>query len=285
MTFSSFEDSGLSPGLTQVHRIFTAFILIMLLIWNMGCDSNNSVEPDTEPPAIPRGVVSITGNGQVTIEWFPNGERDLAGYKIWRSRDNENFDLLAKVSSGTVRYVDRDVRNGTTYYYAISAFDGDDNESDFSPEEVSDTPRPSGNNVTLNEFALFSERSGFDFSQPERGAIAWDSPTTDVYLGLDTVVNVRYMYSDNFTEMQDMGYHESFDDVDVSPVQGFTVEFVELLPGHVYVFYTPDGNYAKIRVLSVSDNSVTFDWAYQIAPDNPELAPSLHPESQKRGPR
>lgn len=271
MTFTSF-----SPGLTHLHRIFAAFLLITPLFWALGCDSNNSVAPDTEPPAIPRGVVSITGNGQVTIEWFPNGESDLAGYKIWRSGDNENFDLLTQVSSGDVRYIDRDVRNGMTYFYAISAFDHDNNESDLSPEKVSDTPRPSGNNVTLNEFTLFPERSGFDFSQPERGAIAWDSPTTDVYFGLDTVVNVLYLYSDNLTEMQDMGYHESFDALDVSPVQGFTIEFVELLPGHVYVLYTPDGNYAKIHVVSVSDNSVTFDWAYQIDPNNPELAPPLH---------
>ncbi len=269
--------------LTHVHRIFAAFLLITPLFWALGCDSNNSVAPDTEPPAIPRGVFSITGDGQVTIEWFPNGERDLAGYKIWRSGDNENFDLLTQVSSGEVRYVDRDVRNGTTYFYAISAFDHDGNESDLSPEKVSDTPRPSGNNVTLNEFTLFPERSGFDFSRPERGAIAWNTLTTDVYFGFDIVINVSYLYSDNLTEMQDMGYHESFDDLDVSPVQGFTALFVELLPGHVYVFYTPDGNYAKIHVVSVSDNSVTFDWAYQIDPDNPELAPSLYPENQKAG--
>ena len=269
--------------LTQIHRMLTVFLLMISLLWNLGCDSDDSIELDTEPPAIPRGVVSITGNGQVTIEWFPNGERDLAGYKIWRSRDNEDFDFLAEVSSGTFRYVDRDVRNGTTYYYAVTAFDHDDNESDLSPEEISDTPRPSGNNVTLNDFNLFPGRSGFDFSQPERGAIAWDLPSTDVYFGLDTVVNVRYLYSDNLTEMQDMGYHESFDAVDASPARGFTTEFVELLEGHVYVLYTPDGNYAKIHVIAVSDNSVTFDWAYQIDPDNPELAPPLHPENRKAG--
>jgi hypothetical protein len=85
------------------------------------------------------------------------------------------------------------------------------------------------------------------------------------------------MYSDNNTLMQDMGYRDSMDGLDEAPLYdlGYTELFVELLKGHVYAFNTPDGNYAKIRVIDVSDASVTFDWAYQIDPDNPELAPSL----------
>ena len=263
--------------LTQIHRTLTAFLFVVapcFLI--LGCDSTD----DTEPPATPRGVRSITGDGQVTIEWFPNGESDLAGYKIWRDEDNnEEFDLLAEVSPDTspavdrVGFVDEDVSNGITYSYAVSAVDHDGNESELSPEVVSDTPRPSGNNITLNEFNLFPDRSGFDFSQPARGAITWDLPATDVYFGFDTEVLVPYLYSDNFTEMQDMGYHDRFDEVDISPVRGFTTEFVELIEGHVYTLFTPDGNFAKMHVIAVSDTAVTFDWAYQIDPDNPQLAP------------
>ena len=263
--------------LTRVDRTPIALLLIALFPWCLGCgSSDDSVAPDTEPPAIPRGVESITGDGQVIIEWFPNGESDLAGYKAWRSRDNENFDLLARVSVDEFRYVDRDIRNSVTYYYAVSAFDFDGNESDLSPEEISDTPRPAGNNATLNEFTLFPERSGFDFSNPEDGAIAWDLATTDVYFAFDPEVGTHYLYSDNLTEMQDMGYHESSEEVDVSPPRGFTIEFVELIEGHVYVFYTPDGNFAKIHVVALSDNAFTFDWAYQTDPDNPQLAPPLH---------
>ncbi|MCZ6676949.1 MAG: hypothetical protein O7E52_06840 [Candidatus Poribacteria bacterium] len=272
--------------LTQVHRILTAFFFVLApFLGILGCDSDDDLvlEPDTEPPAVPRGIRSITGDGQVAIEWFPNGEGDLAGYQIWRDDDNDKvFDLLEEVSAGDSRYVDRDVRNGITYYYAVSAFDLDNNESDLSPE-VSDTPRPAGNNVTLNNFSLSPERSGFDFSRPERGAIAWDLPTTDVYFGLGTatsdnfvVENVSYLYSDNSTEMQDMGYHDRFDEIDVSPDLGFTTDFVELIEGHVYTLNTPERNFAKIHIVSISDNSVTFDWAYQLDPDNPELAPPLN---------
>ena len=274
---------------TQIYRFITAFLLVIALFGLiLGCgsdddDDDDIVQVDTEPPAIPRGVRSITGDNEVIVEWFPNGEADLAGYNIWRDDDgDENFELLAEISldsaSNDDRYsfVDEQVINGFTYSYAVSAIDYDGNESELSPEQVLDTPRPSGNNITLNDFNLLPARSGFDFSQPSRGAITWDLPATDVYFGFDTEVNVAYLYSDNLTEMQDMGYHEYFDEVDVSPVRGFTTQFVELIAGHVYTLLTPDGNFAKIHVIVVSNVAITFDWAYQTDPDNPQLAPS-HP--------
>ena len=89
---------------TQIHRLITAFFLVITvitpfsLILGCGSDDDRPVSPvveDTEPPAIPRGVRSITGDAQVTVEWFPNGEADLAGYRIWRDEDgDEEFDLL-----------------------------------------------------------------------------------------------------------------------------------------------------------------------------------------------
>lgn len=102
--------------LTQAHRILIPLFLICTFLISIGCgSSDDSIELDTEPPAIPRGVESITGEGQVSIEWFPNGESDLAEYNVWRSRDNETFNLLVRVSADEFRYVDRDVQNGVTY--------------------------------------------------------------------------------------------------------------------------------------------------------------------------
>ena len=51
---------------------------------------------------------------------------------------------MADLSTDASRYVDDDVRNGSTYFYAVSAYDYDGNESELSPEQVYDTPRPSG---------------------------------------------------------------------------------------------------------------------------------------------
>ncbi|MBM3236122.1 hypothetical protein FJZ31_07465 [Candidatus Poribacteria bacterium] len=269
---------------TRRTQLLTLCLLPIILLATYGCEVNTDScdrrvisAPDTTPPAIPRGVYSITSDEEVIIEWFPNGENDLAGYRVWRSGDNVDFEKIGEVLPDTASFVDRNVKNGKTYYYAVTAFDYDGNESDLSLELVDDTPRPEGRSVTLKDYQLSPERSGFDLSRPDRGAILWDDVDTDIYFGFDLDVNVSYMYSDNATLMQDMGYRDSMDDLDEAPLYdlGYTELFVELLKGHVYAFNTPDGNYAKIRVINVSDVSVTFDWAYQIDPDNPELAPTL----------
>ena len=174
------------------------------------------------------------------------------------------------------------MRNGDTYFYAVSAFDLDGNESDLSPEIVEDTPRPEGRGVKLRDYILDPDRSGLDLSNADQGAIAFDRNNTDIYFGVDTEVSVPYIYSDNDVQIQDLGYTDSMDEVDVSPVKGFTTLFVEAIVGHTYAFLTPDGNYAKIRITDmkvdwigndVKDAWVVFDWAYQLQTDNPDLAP------------
>ncbi len=146
--------------LRKTNTILSILLLTILLAGISGCyiDTNES---DREPPAIPRGVQTITGDEQVVIEWYPNGEFDLAGYKVWRGRDDVNFnDLLADVSESTTHYIDTDVRNGETYYYAVSAYDAEGNESELSPENAWDTPRPEGRNITLDDYLLFPEEAG-----------------------------------------------------------------------------------------------------------------------------
>ena len=263
--------------LLKINKTFATLLLTVLFAGISGCYIDTE-EIDREPPAIPRGVRTITGDQEVTIEWYPNGEFDLAGYRIWRGRDGTNFnDLLVEVSENTTFYIDTDVQNGSTYYYAVSAYDTEGNESELSPENAWDTPRPEGQNIALDDYILFPARSGFDFSQPYKGSIPWDAPGTDVYFGFDIEIGVTYLYSDNDTLMQDLGYHEGFEAVDVVPEFGYTTLFVELIEGHIYAIYTPDGNFAKIQVRELIDNNtVIFDWAYQTDPENIQLAPPLN---------
>ena len=244
------------------------------------------------PPARPRGVSSISGDGEVTVVWFANEEPNLAGYEIWRSLEAQSgYGKLATLGPSATTYTDDDVVNGRTYYYALLAFDDGGNESDLSPELVEDTPRPEGSSVTLANYRINPGRSGFTFSEAKNGPRDWDRDVNglldrdvDVFFGFDTEVNVPYIYSDHEDMfMQDVGYHDDMDAVDVAPMRGFTIIAVEMLEGHVYAFYTPDARYAKIRTTQVSELSVTFDWAIQLQQNNPDLAPSRHPNLVTRG--
>ena len=126
----------------------------------------------------------------------------------------------------------------------------------------------------------------------------------DIYFGVGTVIvytedgeellNVAYIYtaSDDI-RIQDLGYTDDMDEIDNSPVKGFTFVFVEAIIGHAYTFQTLDGNYAKIRITDLQmdwlDDGilerawVTFDWAYQLQIDNPELAPGKNRVNRKEG--
>ena len=46
-----------------------------------GCDD----QADLTPPAAPRGVYSVTGDGKVTLHWLANTETDVAVYRVYES--------------------------------------------------------------------------------------------------------------------------------------------------------------------------------------------------------
>lgn len=253
-------------------------------------DGDVVIVDDDGTPATPRGVYSITGDMDVLIGWYPNQESDLAGYVIYsKIEGSRDYTEIAEINdSDAIGYLDEDVENGTTYYYAVSAFDLDGNESIQSPA-IADTPRPAGRNVTLEDYILEPDLSGFDLSRPDKGVQPFDARNVDIYFGVGVVsvggddLYVPFIYAvDDNIGIQDLGYTDSMDDIDVSPQQGFTFAFAEAIPGHTYAFLTLDGNYAKIRATEIEvdwagdkirEAWMTFDWAYQLQPGNPELAP------------
>ena len=267
--------------------MLTIMGFFVLAIFLQGCtfQSDGGTLVDDSPPAAPRGVYSVSGDGEVLISWYPNQERDLGGYIIYRgSSAKGEYREIGNVGTKVTSFVDDNVKNGITYYYAVVAYDFDNNESDLSPEITEDTPRPEGMGVKLKDYVIAADRSGFDFSNPERGPQAYDNGSVDIYFGVYTVVSVPYIYSDNDVLIQDLGYTDSMDEIDVSPTKGFTTLFVEAIIGHTYAFLTSDGHYAKVRITDlyvdwvgdkVRDAWMVFDWAYQLQPDNPDLAPKM----------
>jgi hypothetical protein len=237
-----------------------------------GCgDFNNDpvvVVTDETPPAPPVGLYSITGDGQVQLIWNASYEPDLAGYRVyWSPAPDGPYALMATTS--VPRYNDRDVDNGVTYFYAVTAFDDHGNESELSREIVHDTPRPEGQNLVLFDAGGASwELSGYDFDHYVRRP--WSSIDTDMYFA---VVNGRpsMVAADPATDLQDAGYHE-LADLDWAPPSGWTGEDrVTLIPGHSYYVWTRDDHYAKFRVTALDPTRVVVDWAFQIDPSNPEL--------------
>ncbi len=272
-----------------------AFGVGILMLVLTGCNDTKTVyivAPDTEPPAAPRGVTSTTGDGQVWVDWIANGESDLAGYKVWRASEAAGqaggpYTRIATVNKSTTTFIDQNVTNGTTYFYAVSAYDINGNESALSPGEVYDTPRPEGS-AFVQDFNLHPSTAGLNFSNssPYGTVGAWNNVSADIYMEYSSADGTWFINVTNVnTYIQDMGYTGSFDDVSYSPTSGWSaVGWTEAIVGHTYIVWTADDHYAKIRITAIgnpSSSGVSLDWGYQVDTDglgHLELKPAVRPQ-------
>src|SRR5262245_52524169 len=92
-------------------------------------------EPGPGKPAPPRGLTAQITAGGVALDWTDNSESDVTEYRVYQATYDRNgelqFDLLATVDVLTSEFVDAFLHlDGTTYFYRVTAFDRDLNESD-----------------------------------------------------------------------------------------------------------------------------------------------------------
>jgi len=250
-------------------------LLALATLGAAGCDDTTAPR-DVTPPQAPRGVFSVTGDGQAKLQWLANTEADLAGYRVYESPcasgPNCPYDRVGATTD--TKFAVSGLTNGVTRFFAVSAVDRAGNESPLSPENVFDTPRPAGT-ATLANFVTNSAGAGWNFAAAS--VRASDDLTTDIYFGDNGSVSQMFATNSNNstepnTEIQDAGYATTLDAVDFAPNNGWSpTGTVEMIPGHCYIVWTKDDHYAKFRVIGLSHSQVGLEWAYQTAPGNPEL--------------
>jgi len=247
--------------------LIRAIALTGLLV-AMGCDNSDTIVAVDAPPYIVDGVYSVTGDGAVTVYWRPNQEADIVSYSVYRNSAPTGTFVLVGSTSGT-QFVDTDVVNGTTYYYAVAAVDRAGRESpELSYENVFDTPRPEGFDAVLTNAYVDDVTSGWDFSA-FRTRPSLDSQTDIYYAAQD---GHFLIFASVGTDIQDAGYVPLVE-VDFAPPAGWSTDgVVEAIVGHSYIVLTSNGHYAKFEVTAFDDAGMEMDWAYQIDQDNPELA-------------
>ncbi|MGB9719963.1 MAG: hypothetical protein ACPL28_00580 [bacterium] len=250
----------------RIKNIFQIILVSTGLLLSPCCYE----EADLEPPAVPRGLISITGDEEVMLTWYHNNEPDLAGYRVYRGPAPEGpYYLIGETNLDY--FLDCGLMNGQTYFYAISAFDVNNNESELSYEMVYDTPRPEGFNEKIFDYTEYPTYAGWDFST--YSVVPYNHAYCDFYFGYDEYAESYFFFIRKPGGLiQDMGYTSSFDEIGYAPQEGWSpTGIVEAIDGHTYVIWTWDNHFAKIRVASIKSGYVIFDWAYQVDPGNPEL--------------
>lgn len=258
------------------RAILILAILAGLILIFISCEKKvYMVEPDTTPPSSPKGVYSVTGDTKIYLFWEADDERDLKNYFIYRAlHPNDPFYSIGSTRNSS--YTDSNLVNGTTYYYFITAIDYAGNESGNS-KMIYDTPRPEGFSYSLFDKAIYPRVAGIYFKAPQGLLIVpWDSSACDIYL--DKFSGTFYLNTTNksgvWNDIQDMGYTNDLDEITFAPDTGWSeLGYVEVIPGHTYVVWTWDYHYAKLRVTNKYADYITFEWAYQTAPNNQELKP------------
>jgi hypothetical protein len=257
----------------EVTIMKTNRLLIALLTGAMtiaGCRHFVGV-PDLSPPAPPTGLRTATGDNFIEIFWRGFHEPDLSGYRVYVSSSyNGRYQLIGETTSEY--FVDNGARNGNIYYYAVSAYDYNGNESDLSKDVAYDIPRPEGYNVTLSDYRVAPATSAYDFSAYAVVLV------TDKYADMwfENYNGLLYMNVDTDSDIQDMGPTGSILDIGMAPAGGWSTSHdVLLAAGHTYVVWTWDDHYAKFRVRSLAPNRVVFDWAYQLV-ESSRLMKKMH---------
>ncbi len=268
--------------------------LLLVLLWGSALAGCEEDPVDLQAPAIPNGVTTITGDGEIWLIWNANREFDLAGYRIYsttqvdRSFQPIEWEILLEIGTpfpdfSDVYYepdpdagrpylvfVDRSVSNGRDYYYAVSAFDQFGNESELSTDLAVDTPRPEGV-TTLQSLTSDPLRAGFSFGT--ESILPADDPLADVVFDLAGGIPTLSAQSP-WVKIQDYG-HVDFDIASWAPQFGWSATgTLEAIKGHSYFFEIVDGeslNYAKLTVLSLHGDAIDLRWGYQPVTNLPEL--------------
>ncbi len=249
--------------------------------------------PEAIAPPVPDAPYVIALDNANYLVWgvASRAAPDFSHYRVYFDDGGSSFLLGETDSEG---FLDLLAANGSTYGYFVSSVDMDGHESTGS-RIAEGTPRPDFTGEYVYDWFVAPGSSGFRFQEDESvfPILAGDDPRR--HFRLETDVNGWWqlvpgpsasVYPVGFpTTALKCGVAADADCVDVvtAPSSGYVADDIALAAQESYVMRVvgDDGllHYGVIRVTLLGfDQADTplmiFDWAYQLQPGNPDLAPS-----------
>ena len=121
---------------------------------------------------------SLAGAAQVSLAWVESPGPNVVGYKMYYGNYGGTYQYSVKVGKSTSATISG-LQIGKTYYFAVTAYDSNDNESEYSNEvshTIKDVPSPVQDlflPAILRFYLPF--HSGFRFSRNARRPSALSS--------------------------------------------------------------------------------------------------------------
>jgi len=132
-------------------------------------------------------------SAQVTVEWNPNTEADIAGYQISSGPSSGNYDNFNAVVTQTSDTI-QNLEEGQTYYIAARAIDTSNNKSDYSAEVVYTVPN--NQPPVLNTIANIFTSEGATVTLNPTATDPDGDPLTFSYSGWMTTASYTTDYND-----------------------------------------------------------------------------------------
>ena len=144
-----FHRDGFTAGLSTVSRAQ----FLSAVRWAR----DTAVVPPGPPPA-PTGVSARSGDGRVDLSWDPVLEAET--YLVRRATTSGG--AYTTVASGltSTSYTDRDVTNGTTYFYVVAGYNSaisEEYDSGVGPDSAEVSATPTAAEISAHFFATSAE--------------------------------------------------------------------------------------------------------------------------------
>jgi len=253
----------------KMKRLYIYLPIIISIFAFNACDINHPYDyyVDNEPPSPPSGVYVLNGDNRVDLTWSENPEGDVAGYNVYYSYSYDGkYTLIGSTNSNY--FVDDGASNGNTYYYAVTAYDYNNNESELSYDVIYATPRPEGFNQSIFDYLNFPNNAGYSFKN--YSVVTYDNQSADFFF--ENYEGTFYLDVWDDTDIQDLGPTNDIYDIEFAPTSGWSATKDEIASvGHTYIIWTWDNHFAKIRVKNITGERIVFDWAYQLVEGNTML--------------
>ncbi|HQB29582.1 MAG TPA: DUF799 family lipoprotein [Syntrophales bacterium] len=130
------------PGDNVAGAVVTGFLSDDSGNTSQWIDAIGTVTLDTTPPAVPSGFNAVGRNTYVLLDWVKNTDKDLAGYRVYRSvTPLSGYEEIGKTEFNELK--DKNLENLRKYFYRLSAEDVAGNESG-KTDSVEGMPMPPG---------------------------------------------------------------------------------------------------------------------------------------------
>jgi fibronectin type 3 domain-containing protein len=149
------DENSYRDTLFDFGKTYAYIVRSVALVENSALESSDPapaiVSPrDTFPPAPPQNLAAVVLSGStpgsviVDLSWSINLETDLAGYRVYRSEQQDTRGVLITTELLLApAHRDTSVEPGHRYWYSVTAVDRAGNESEANAAIMVDVAKPS----------------------------------------------------------------------------------------------------------------------------------------------